>query len=235
MPTKNSLNSSHLEQRLTEAQTRAEKGDYAAAVRAVGEAKSLAPKNIYVLAFEKQAEQLCALAAAKSLTDEQRTDILESIPSIIERALESSLTPGAPASISALKSGGDASQERKEKAAALEWLKNQYFQHAHEYILKGEYQNALAEIRRVYIIDPANAIARDFEKKFEALDQMKRGDSFRMPPPAAAPLSQSSPAAVTPPPPSEHAEPAPIVTGESSSPQQLKHDPHHPPPEKRPE
>ena len=180
MPTKNSLNSSQLEQHLTEAQTRAEKGDYASAVKAVAEAKTLAPKNIYVLAFEKQVELLSALAAAKSLTDEQRTDILESIPSIIERALESSLSPGAPAGIPALKSGGDATKEKKEKAAALEWLKNQYFQHAHEYIRKGEYQNALAEIRRVYIIDPSNSIARDFEKKFEALDRMKRGDSVRM-------------------------------------------------------
>ena len=52
MPTENSLNSSHLEQHLTEARTRAEKGEYAAAVKAVQEAKSLAPKNVYVLAFE---------------------------------------------------------------------------------------------------------------------------------------------------------------------------------------
>ena len=73
MPTKNSLNSSQLEQHLTEAQTRAEKGDYASAVKAVSEAKTLAPKNIYVLAFEKQVELLSALAAAKSLTDEHRT------------------------------------------------------------------------------------------------------------------------------------------------------------------
>jgi TonB family protein len=235
MPTKNSVNFSPLEQRLTEAQTRAEKGDYAAAVKAVGEAKSLAPKNIYVLAFEKQAEQLSALAAAKSLTDEQRTDILESIPSIIERALESSRTPGAPTGISALKSGGDATKEKKEKAAALEWLKNQYFQHAHEYIRKGEYQNALAEIRRVYIIEPENSIARDFEKKFEALDRMKRGDSFRMPPPPTPPAPASSPAAVTPQPPSgsppKHVDHPSIMTEEWSSHRQPRQDiPQQPPP-----
>ena len=228
MPTKNSLNSSQLEQHLTEAQTRAEKGDYASAVKAVAEAKTLAPKNIYVLAFEKQVELLSALAAAKSLTDEQRTDILESIPSIIERALESSLSPGAPAGIPALKSGGDATKEKKEKAAAHEWLK--YFQHAHEYIRKGEYQNALAEIRRVYIIDPSNSIARDFEKKFEALDRMKRGDSFRMPPPPTppVPVPGSSPAAVTPQPPSgpppDNVDHPSIMTEEWSSRRQPKQD-----------
>ena len=66
MPTQNGLNSSHLERHLTEAQSLAEKGDYAAAVGAVREAKSLAPKNVYVLAFEKQAEQLSALDALPS-------------------------------------------------------------------------------------------------------------------------------------------------------------------------
>ena len=245
MPTKNSLNSSQLEQHLTEAQTRAEKGDYASAVKAVAEAKTLAPKNIYVLAFEKQVELLSALAAAKSLTDEQRTDILESIPSIIERALESSLTPGAPAGIPAPRSGGDATKEKKEKAAALEWLKNQYFQHAHEYIRKGEYQNALAEIRRVYIIDPSNSIARDFEKKFEALDRMKRGDSVRMPPPPSPPVPPTSPAAGIAHPPSgsppENADPAPISTGGESLLAQPRNDNRHQPspaekkPESRPE
>jgi tetratricopeptide (TPR) repeat protein len=239
MPTENSSNSSHLEHHLTEAQTRAEKGEYAAAVKAVQEAKSLAPKNVYVLAFEKQAEQLSALDAARSLTEEQRTDILESIPSIIERALESSLTPGTPTSISALKSGSDATKEKRDKAAALEWLKNQYFQHAHEYIRKGEYQHALSEIRRVYIIDPANSIAREFEKQFEDLDRLKRGDSSRMYPPVSAPAPPSSTEAVTPRPPSgpppEHAVSPPVATVESSAPHQVKHDPPHPPrvPEKR--
>jgi tetratricopeptide (TPR) repeat protein len=233
MPTQNSLNSSDLEHHLSEAQTRAEKGEYAAAVKAVQEAKSLAPKNVYVLAFEKQAEQLSALDAAKSLTEEQRMDILESIPSIIERALESSLTPGTPTSISALKPGGDATKEKRDKAAALEWLKNQYFQHAHEYIRKGEYQHALSEIRRVYIIDPANSIAREFEKQFEALDSLKRGDSSRVYPPTSPPAPQSTPDAVTPHPssgpPPEQAGSIPMTTGELSSNEQVKRDLNHTP------
>ena len=240
MPTKNSMDSSHhLERHLAEARTRAEKGDYAAAVSAVREAKSLAPKNVYVLAFEKQAEQLSDLDSAKSLTEEQRTDILESIPSIIERALESLHSPGTVTNIAALKPGGDATEEKKEKAAALEWLKNQYFQHADEYIRKGEYQHALAEIRRVFIIDPSNSIARDFERQFEALAQMKRGESVRVypSPPLSPPLSAAapriSPAGATPenPPgtPAESADPTPTLTEEWSSPQQLKHETPHPP------
>ncbi len=241
MPNQNNPDSSHLERHLADAQTRAEKGDYADAVRAVREAKALAPKNVYVLAFEKQAEQLSELESAHSLTEEQRTDILESIPAIIERAIESSRSPGTLTDISALKSGPDATQERKEKAAALEWLKDQYFQHAHEYIRKGEYQNALAEIRRVYIIDPTNAIAREFEKEFETLAQLKRGDSVRVYPtvPSVPPPPRVSAPAPTSEPRSEGRQEAPdstpMMTEEWSSPQQLRREAPHPPriPEKK--
>lgn len=229
MPTQNNPDSSHLERHLADAQTRAEKGEYAAAVAAVRQAKNLAPKNVYVLAFEKQAEQLSELDSAKSLTEEQRTDILESIPAIIERALESSRSPGMTTDMTALRAGGDALQDKKEKAAALEWLKDQYFQHAHEYIRKGEYQNALAEIRRVYIIDPTNSIASDFEKQFEALAQLKRKDTLRVYPSPASrpPLPSRAPVAEASPAPSEeeNAEPTPMMTEEWSSPRQQRRGP----------
>jgi len=239
MPTTNNLDSSHLERHLAEAQDRAEKGEFDAAVRAVREAKTLAPKNVYVLAFEKQAEQLHELDSAGTLTEEQRTDILESIPSIIERALESSRSPGTVTDISALKAAPGATQDKKEKAAALEWLKNQYFQHAHEYIRKGEYQNALAEIRRVYIIDPTNAIASDFEKQFEALAQMKRGETLRVYPTAAAPGKEPGAGEATEPPASgsdgASTEPTPVLTEEWSSPRDAKRDAaHHAQPQAKP-
>jgi tetratricopeptide (TPR) repeat protein len=239
MATQNNLDPSRLERQLAEAQKKAENGNYEAAVRAVREAKFLAPKNVYVLAFEKQAEQLSELASAKTLTDEQRTDILESIPSIIERALESSRSPGIPADTSALRTATDALQEKKEKAAALEWLKNQYFQHAHEYIRKGEYQHALAEIRRVYIIDPSNAIARDFEKEFEALAQMKRSESIRVYPSATvdggAYQSSAAPSNPAPRAQGDYADATPTMTEEWSSPSRPKRDVPHAPrvPEKR--
>jgi len=217
MPAQDSVDISHLERQLSEAAAHAEQGNYEAAVKAVRAAKSIAPRNVYVLAFERQAEQLHELHNAKALTDEQRTDILESIPSIIERALESTRSPGTVTDVSALKAA-DASQERKEKAAALEWLKNQYFQHAHDYIRKGEYDHALAEIRRVFIIDPENGIARDFEKQFEALAQMKRGDSARAASPAPPTIAIPLPADGAP---AQEPDTTPMMTEEWSSPQHL--------------
>ncbi|HXX64036.1 MAG TPA: TonB family protein, partial [Bacteroidota bacterium] len=149
--------------------------------------------------------------------------ILESIPAIIERAIESSRTPGVVTDISALRPGVDTSQEKKEKAAALEWLKNQYFQHAHEYVRKGEYQNALAEIRRVYIIDANNKVAQDFEKQIGQLAQLKTQQSTRQQTGflTVPPIPDTAPVAARQPAQAPESESTPMLTEEWSSPQQL--------------
>jgi tetratricopeptide (TPR) repeat protein len=166
------LSSEELAGLLAKAQGLTEAGTYHDALAAVREAKKLNPRNVYVLAFERQVEQLIELSLAGKLGDDERTDILESIPGIMDRALAGSgerAMPSAPAPDAAA-----ADRARAERAAAHEWLKNQYFQHAHEYVKKGEYDHALAEIRRVFIIDPENAIARDFEAQIEELSRISR-------------------------------------------------------------
>jgi len=163
---------------LSGARSQTEAGNFKEALATLKEAKNLEPRNIYILAFEKQVEQLIELAEMNILTDEHRSDILESIPGIIERALEGKAgAPGGPS----LEARAALEREREEKAAALEWLKNQYFQHAHEYVRKGEYQNALTEIRRVYIIEPANRIAKDFEQQIEQLISLHKVQTVTKP------------------------------------------------------
>ena len=84
--------SSRIDRHLADAQAKAEAGNFADALATIRKAKALEPKNVYILAFERQAEQLQEFHTAGSLTDEQRSDILDSIPSIIEKALEVSHT-----------------------------------------------------------------------------------------------------------------------------------------------
>lgn len=159
---------------LNDARSKVEASRFADALAILKEAKVSNPKNIYVLAFEKQVEQLIEFDGMDILSEEQRTDILESLPGIIERALEGSSPDAPPPARAAGKSKEHLDREREEKSAALEWLKNQYFQHAHEYVRKGEYTHALAEIRRVYIIDPANPIAKDFERQIDQLISLRK-------------------------------------------------------------
>lgn len=162
---------SPLAAQLSEAQGMVESGNFKDALTLLKQAKALDPRNIYVLAFEKQVEQLVEFSEMNILTDEQRQDILESIPGIIQRALDAS--SGDSPEVLAEKQQA-LEREREERSAALEWLKNQYFQHAHEYVRKGEYTHALAEIRRVYIIDPSNRIAEDFERQIEQLIALRK-------------------------------------------------------------
>ncbi len=173
-----------LQQGLLEAQDRAENGDYQLAINSIRSVKSDHPRNIYVLAFEKQLEQLHQLTSAGQLSEEQKLDILESLPGIVERALDgqgAELSTGQTAVYKPLTP--ETIRQKDEKSAALEWLKNQYFQHAHEYVRKGEYDNALAEIRRVFIIEPSNKIAQDFESQIRQLSQLKRARQAEPPPP----------------------------------------------------
>jgi len=51
----------------------------------------------------------------------------------------------------------------KAELEALEALKLQYFQNATRFLAKGEYDKALAEIKRVLQIDPAHRLAREYE------------------------------------------------------------------------
>jgi hypothetical protein len=138
------------------------------------------------------------------------------------------LAPERGAQTSAPSPPPDAQREKLEKAAALDWLKNQYFQHAHEYVRKGEYQHALAEIRRVYIIDADNRTARDFEKQITELsqrrpDQRPKTQSTLL---GTPPPTQSQPPKFTP----GDSEITPTMTEEWSSPQQLLRQPQKPPP-----
>ncbi len=148
---------------LREAQRFAEAGQLDEALGVIKGIKALDPRNVYVLAFEKQVEQLINLGRTGALTQEQRSDILESIPGIVDRAIEGASV--ASSESTSMPAAGSPAATRDDKAAALEWLKDQYFQHAHEYVQKGEHEHALAEIRRVYIIDPNNLTARDFERR----------------------------------------------------------------------
>ena len=154
---------------LSEAYRLLESGKPQDALEIVKKVKSLQPKNVYVLAFEKQLEQFISLEGSQSLTEEQRADILESIPGIIERAAEGA----AVEKLSAERDETATVKTRDDKNAALEWLKDQYFQHAHEYVQKEQYEHALAEIRRVYIIDADNVTAQEFEKRIEHLIALK--------------------------------------------------------------
>ncbi|MBN1397994.1 MAG: TonB family protein [Bacteroidetes bacterium] len=143
--------------RLHEIQKKAESGKFTDALAAIKEVKAADTKNIYLIAIEKQIAKLCDT----SVPEEIRTGIVKSLPSMLDRAIDDIQRRAPAAKV-------DESQ-KEQKEAALEKLKSQYFQRADDYVEKHEYQRALEEIRRIYIIEPGSVVAKEYEQKIEQL------------------------------------------------------------------
>ena len=157
---------------LTEAHEHAGKEKYKEALVAIRKARALDSSNIYILAFERQVEQLSESTAAGTITELQKSDILESLPGIIEQARvnQAPLTPPEAAG----EERRPTPEQQEQLRAARQWLKNQYFQRAHEHVKNQEYDNALAELRRVFIIESEDQFAREFELKILQMQELQR-------------------------------------------------------------
>jgi periplasmic protein TonB len=155
--------------RLQDIQRKTEAGKYTEALASIKEVKAADTKNIYLVAIEKQIAKL----SDASLPEENRTAIVKSLPAMIGRAV-SDIQRKAPQPQPTPQQQPAANEPQKgQKEAALEKLKKQYFQRADEYVEKKEYQHALEEIRRIYIIEPGSVVAKEYEKKIEQLSALQ--------------------------------------------------------------
>lgn len=73
----------------------------------------------------------------------------------------------------------------KAELEALESLKLQYFQNATRYLAKGDYDNALTEIKRVLLIDPEHRLAREYEVRVTELQASRAQTQKAEPAPPA--------------------------------------------------
>ena len=170
--------------RLHDIQRKAEASNFSDALASMKEVKAADAKNIYLIAIEKQIAKL----SDPALQAENRTAIIKSLPPMIDRAIgdvqRRAIVPKAEDS------------QKVQKEAALEKLKNQYFQRSDDYVEKKEYQRALEEIRRIYIIEPGSVVAKEYEKKIEQLAALQaRGESPE--PPAEVATESKKDAAVS--------------------------------------
>jgi len=157
---------------LQEGVQKSNEGSYPAALVPIRKAKAMDRTNVYILALERQIEQLHELSGAGKLSEEQRTDILDSLPVLVENAIRNTTplqTTGVPAGERV-----ETPHEDKEKRAATQWLKNQSFQRAHAYVSSGEYDLALAEVQRVIVLDKEDRFASEFELKIMQMIELRR-------------------------------------------------------------
>ena len=136
-------------------------GEYSEALALVMELRAEHAGNIYLDTMAKQVELLLSLTTSNALTEEQRSEILDTIPSLIECAsVEAEEHVQSPA----LRETADSWTETTDRKVVVANLVNDFLMNVEHYITKGEYQDALIEIQRVYRIDPQNATAKALEQ-----------------------------------------------------------------------
>jgi hypothetical protein len=161
-----------------EIQAMAEGGQFADALIRLRKVKSYYPQVTQFIALEKQLERLLVLPRDSEPSDPQRKELLDSLPGLMQgvvRAVRS--TP--PSRPTTPPPAVRVQPERTDREAARAQLKEQYFQHADEYLKKGAYGSALVEIRRVKIIAPDDQVALEYERTIRQLVELQQRSGSR--------------------------------------------------------
>jgi protein TonB len=185
-------NAIFIEDRLREVYEKTDSREYAEALDVLEIARSSDPGNIYIAALKRQLDALLSLSQADDLSEDQRHELMEPMPGIIECAVrdnhrqyrsgitdlphmqQKEVAPDVSASAQETESVSDNGADPSDVQKELEALKLLYFQRASKFVMKGEYEQALAEVRRVFVVDPENTIAREYASRVEHLIQHAR-------------------------------------------------------------
>lgn len=156
-----------------EIQTMAEGGQFADALIRLRKIKAQYPQTTFFVALEKQLERLLVLPRDTEPTEAQKKELLDSLPGLIQGAIQS-MKSGPPVRPLPPPPAPRPAPERVDREAARTQLKEQYFQHADEYLKKGAYGSALVEIRRVKILAPDDKTALEYERTIRQLVELQQ-------------------------------------------------------------
>jgi hypothetical protein len=145
---------------LGEAQQEANRYHYIEALRIIREAKVVDLNNLYISALEQFVTTLSHLRS-QELSSQDGIEFKQVFALMLERALGDEQRR--------LKNPTDNYTTFDELTLGKEKIKNLYFQRTDELLELHEYQHALEEIKRVYIFDPSNIVAKEYEQKLEQL------------------------------------------------------------------
>ncbi|HSQ77061.1 MAG TPA: energy transducer TonB [Bacteroidota bacterium] len=161
-----------------EIQAMAEGGQFADALIRLRKVKSYYPQVTQFIALEKQLERLLVLPRDSEPSDPQRKELLDSLPGLMQGVVRAvrSMPPSRPTTPPPTPR---VQPERTDREAARAQLKEQYFQHADEYLKKGAYGSALVEIRRVKIIAPDDQVALEYERTIRQLVELQQRSGSR--------------------------------------------------------
>ena len=162
-----------------EIRTMAESGQFGDALIRLRRIKPLYPRNTFLVALEKQLERLLVLPRDSEPTEAQKKELLSSLPGLVKGAADS-LRQQSPERVQTVSATAvQVKPEMSDRDVARTQLKEQYFQHADEYLKKGAYGSALVEIRRVKIVAPDDPTVVEYERTIRQLVELQQRNGIR--------------------------------------------------------
>jgi len=131
-------------------------GDYEGSLATIVVTRSYDPGNEFLHFLEHRFQKLREEAKHKVLSQEDRKGFVRSLQVIIAEALEKATDPPG-------------TDEKESRRKAIEAIKQSFFTRAEHYIGREEYLFAMTEIQRIYILDPGNLVAKQFEHRLRHL------------------------------------------------------------------
>jgi TonB family protein len=167
-------------EQIFEIKTMAETGQCADALIRLRKIKPLYPRNTFLVALEKQLERLLVLPRGSEPSELQRKELLSSLPGLVKGAADSLRGQQPAHARPAPAAQAHSKTDRPDRDVARSQLKDQYFQHADEYLKKGAYGSALVEIRRIKIIAPDDPTVAEYERTIRQLVELQQRTGMKM-------------------------------------------------------
>ena len=161
-------------------------GNYADALQALARAKADDPRNIFLIALEKQVMRL----RAGGVLPREKTEIIDSLAGLVERARAGRHTRPEGSGRTPSESAPRRPADGERKDPRMKMVVEQYLHHADEWVKKRDFEAALKEIERGLLIEPENRAAREYQSRVQALFRIEQPDSL-----AAATVAGTEPAA----------------------------------------
>jgi periplasmic protein TonB len=142
----------------------AKAGNFADAQQALARAKSNDPRNIFIMALEKQIARL----RLGGVLPREKSEIIESLPGLIQRA-KSDRQGRDDLGEQLVQSVAPTPPPVEKKDPRLKMVVDQYFKHADDWVRRGDFEAALKEVERVLLIDPESRVGKEYLARLKQL------------------------------------------------------------------
>lgn len=145
---------------LREAQQKILQNVPADALRLIREAKIIDLHNLYISALE----HFTSITPTERTPGEPAFDIRQLISVFVERALVDNERR--------MMKRSEQYSAPDQQTLEQEKMKNLYFQRTDEMLEKKEFERAMEEVRRIFVFEPSNIVAKEYEHKIRQLINM---------------------------------------------------------------